>query len=292
MINVLLYSSPHIPTPDPRNSFSRDKRDLGPRSPFIIHILVAKELNKQLLLPLDSRGEETPKHSRVRHEADNIAHDELRAESPPEEAKVRGVAQVRVHAGGDERVLPRAVLLDDVVEGRARLHHRDRAHDLAHDHHCQPRRRDKQPAVQRRPRAARPGDAHHQALERGGGVGDRVRGPVGRQQERLDVGVARVVRGRGPELEEVERRQRGEEEGQPPQRARRPRQRCQGQQHGEAERDPEAEGPHGDASQRLGLPGLVGPVRVEVVGLSLRYGTEEREDVNICVSWRDRGRGE
>ena len=47
-----------------------------------------------------------------------------------------------------------------------------------------------------------------------------VAGPVGRQQEGLDIGGAGVVGSCGPELEEVKGREGGEEEGQTPERAR------------------------------------------------------------------------
>ena len=58
-----------------------------------------------------------------------------------------------------------------------------------------------------------------QTLGETDGVSDVVGRAVGRQQEGRDGGEARVVPGRRPELEEVEEREGGDEEGHAPERS-------------------------------------------------------------------------
>lgn len=47
-------------------------------------------------------------------------------------------------------------------------------------------------------------------------MGDRIGGPISREEEGRNLSLARVIRRGRPELEEVERGERREEEGQTP----------------------------------------------------------------------------
>lgn len=230
------------------------------------------------------RRKEAPQHSGVPHKAHHVAHGQLRAQPPPKETKVARVAQLAVDARRDQDVLPLLGLLDDVVEGRAGLHHGRAADDLAHHDQAQPGQREERGRRhQRGPGAAGEQAVGDQALDGGGGVGDGVGGPVGRQEERGDVGLAGVVRGGGPELQEVEGGQRGEEEGEAPERGGRPDEEDEGAGDADGEGDAQAKGAEGDAGQGFGLAWEVRPVgAVGFVGGG-RGGAEGGEDgVSNC----------
>lgn len=126
------------------------------------------------------------------------------------------MAQVGVQAGGDELVLGGFRVLHDVVEVGAGADHGDGAQGLAEGHEeeaC-----DEQDGGEAGREEGVVGEQRfgEQALEEGGGVADDVGGAILGEQEGGDLGGARVVPGGGPELEVVEQRQRGEEEGRAP----------------------------------------------------------------------------
>lgn len=112
-------------------------------------------------------------------------------------------------------------LLHGVVKRAARLRHRHAPHHLpAHDdqHARQRQHRDRKapdPHPQREPWKRR---VREQTLRGGERVCGGVRKPVGGEQEVGRGGLAGVVARLGPELEEVEGREGGEEEGEAPER--------------------------------------------------------------------------
>lgn len=167
----------------------------------------------------DSPREEPPHHHRVGKRAEDIPQNELRAEAPPEEAKVRGVPEQRVDAVRDEEVGRLLALLDDVVEGLAALDHCRRPHELADPDHYEAEGDDQGGGVPEeggRPGPIREEEARDETLERSASVRDGIRRPVCRQEEGIDVGGGGVEPRRAPELEEVERREGREEEGEAP----------------------------------------------------------------------------
>lgn len=107
---------------------------------------------------------------------------------------------------------------------------------------------------------------------------DRVGGPVGRQQERRHLGLARVVRGSRPELEKVERGERSQEEWQPPQWAASGKQQCGRRNAAGGERNAQTKSSQRDARQRLGLARQVESVRGQGLGALLGVWTENREE--------------
>ncbi|KAJ1305061.1 hypothetical protein OPQ81_000101 [Rhizoctonia solani] len=115
-------------------------------------------------------------------------------------------------------VLAALSVLDDVVEAGAGLDHGGGAHGLPDEDAGQAGEQADGAERAGRPVAVGKEEAGDEALGRGGGVGDGVGGPVGGQQEGGDVGLAGVVGGRGPELEEGGRRR-----GRPGRRGRRQR---------------------------------------------------------------------
>ncbi len=108
-----------------------DKRNPNRSPPPILYVLVAKKLNQQLLLSRYPARKEHPQHRRIREKAKAVPAHQLRADPPPEEAEVAGVAEERVNARGDEDVGLRFGVADDMAEVRAGGQHRHRANGLA-----------------------------------------------------------------------------------------------------------------------------------------------------------------
>ena len=84
-------------------------------------------------------------------------------------------------------------------------------------------------------------------------MGDAVGRPVGGQEEGLDVGLGRVVGCRRPELEEVEGREGGEEEGDAPERGLGEEEDGERGEEPRCEGEAEAEGTDGYAREGLWL---------------------------------------
>ncbi len=106
-----------------------------------------------------------------------------------------------------------------MIEITPRLRHRHRPRGLAHDDHGQSQRYERRLAA----RESEPGhvgeeQVGEQALEHGGRVRDVVGAPVLTEQEGGDGGEAGVVGCCRPVFEEVEERERAEEEGNAPER--------------------------------------------------------------------------
>lgn len=196
----------------------RYERNPRPDPLPIIHIILPEEAYQQLLLALDPPIEEGPQHGRIPAETHDIAHNDLRAQSPPEEAEIARMPEGGIHPARDQHMFPAPLLLHDVVEALPGLDHGGGADRLAHGRGHQTQQQEHGARVQGRPGAAREQGVGQQALGEGDGVGDGVGRPVGGQEEGLDVGLRGVVGGRGPELEEVEGREGGEEEGNAPER--------------------------------------------------------------------------
>lgn len=130
----------------------------------------------------DPPRKEPPQHDRISGKAKGIPEDELRAQSPPEEAKVRWVAQVSVQPGRDELVLICLPVLDYVVEVRAGLHHGDRSNDLADQDHSEAGGDEHGGAGRRDPAAVGEETVGDETFEKGRGVGNLVGRAVLRQQ--------------------------------------------------------------------------------------------------------------
>ena len=79
----------------------------------------------------DPRVEKLPQNDRVPDAAHHVSQHELRAQAPPEEAKVAGVSERSVDAVRDEGVALGSASLNLVVERDARVHHGRRADGLA-----------------------------------------------------------------------------------------------------------------------------------------------------------------
>lgn len=84
--------------------------------------------------------EKVPQHKRIARKTDHITQHQLRAEAPPEEAKVARMAQDGVDPVLDERVAVLALDLHRVVEVTACLDHSEGAGYLADGHEGQAQR--------------------------------------------------------------------------------------------------------------------------------------------------------
>ena len=120
-------------------------------------------------------------------------------------------------------------------------------------------------------------------------MGEGVGGPVGGQEEGLDVGLRGVVGGRGPELEEVEGREGGEEEGEAPERGGGGEEDEEGGYDARGEGGAEAEGADGYAGEGLGLVRGVGGRRERGVGGGGRGAPAG--DMEVSWIYDDEGRG-
>lgn len=124
--------------------------------------------------------------------------------------------QIAVDARGDQLMRRRLGTLDNMIKIGPRGNHGAGADGLAQDHEAQAEEQQGAVPDGREPLAVREEVVRQAALDDGGGVGDVIGGAVLRQQERGDLGGARVVAGGGPELEEVEEREDADEEGHAP----------------------------------------------------------------------------
>ena len=233
---------------------SLDKGNHGRHLFLVVDVVIAEEADEVGLFVLDAGGKELPEDGGVADEAERIAEHELGAEPPPEEAEVGRVAERAVDARRHQAVAVPLAVLHNVVERRARLHHGRATHKLSPSHEHQAQKHDCVRHVHRQsPVPPRERQLRDQALEQRRRVRDRVRRPVGREQERADFCLRRVVLGGGPELEEVESREGADKEGQAPERARGQREDEAHSDDGQGESATEAEGPQRDALERLGL---------------------------------------
>jgi hypothetical protein len=138
-------------------------------------------LQRGRLLTLDPVVEESPQRDDKGHQADLVAHHDLRADSPPEERHVRRVSGQGVDACADELV---ALLLDSlrrVVEVRAGRRHGCAAHQLSEDDQCQANGDSGE--VDETGLIRRKEHVRDNNLEQSGTVGHIVRPAVAEQQE-------------------------------------------------------------------------------------------------------------
>lgn len=127
--------------------------------------------------------------------------------------------QPSVDASRHEEMRLRPSGLNFMVEAGSGMQHRYGTNSLA-DRDQQKAGDKKQAAgIEWRPVAVGKKDGHNDALYEGGRVGDCVSRPVRRQEEAVDGGHGGVPLGRGPEFEEMERRQGQEEEWDAPEGA-------------------------------------------------------------------------
>lgn len=188
--------------------------------------------------------------------------DELRAQPPPEEAKVAGMAQHTVDASGHESVALLALDLHRVVEVTACLRHGERADALADDHQHQP---DDERQLRGR-YGGRPlrvslweEEVRQETFGDGGAMSHVVRPPVRAEQEGRHGRMSRVVPRRDEVFEEMEQAERSEEEGHAPKRDREDE---QDDRDGRADpqNDAKQERPDRDPGQRFLPSGVVGGV--------------------------------
>ncbi|KHN99672.1 uncharacterized protein MAM_02525 [Metarhizium album ARSEF 1941] len=240
-------------TQKPLNQGLSNKRNHRPNPPSIPYVIVPKKLDQPSLLDRHPATEKLPQDVSISHETKHVPQDQLRAQPPEEEAKVTRMPPQPVHARGDERMRIRLPRLHRVVEALARGQHGHAPHHLpSHDHH-QAREHQGRAQPRRGPVPARKHGVGQHAFHTGYRVGDGVRGPICREQEGVDRGLGGVGRGGGPELEEVERGQGAEEEGDAPERrGRQGQDECRGQQ-AEGRGEAEGEGAQGHAGEGRGL---------------------------------------
>ena len=84
---------------------------------------------------MDSSAEEVPKEREERQQADLVTHQQLGADCPIEECKVRRVSRIRVDARGDKLVAVLFHPLRRVVEVGSSSCHGECSTALAKDHH-------------------------------------------------------------------------------------------------------------------------------------------------------------
>lgn len=150
-----------------------------------------------------------------------------------------------------DELMPRVLLhLHRMIEVTPRLRHRHRPRALAHDDHRHSQRDENRlPPREPEPGRVREKEVGQQTFEDGGRVRDVVCPPVLAQQEGGDGGVPRVVGCCRPVLEEVEQRERAEEEGEAPERGGAGQEEVQGEERRCAEGEAQEEGAQGDAGE-------------------------------------------
>lgn len=127
------------------------KWNLGANLLPVVEILAPKELDQKYLLMPNPRREEAPQHRSVAHETHHVAHDQLRTQPPPKEAKVAWMPQAAIDSGRHQNVLLLLRLLHNMVEARPCLDHRHRPHDLPDHHQRKPKQHGQHTEVKRRP---------------------------------------------------------------------------------------------------------------------------------------------
>lgn len=197
-IPKISQSSPHLPTP-----LAATAKDSGERK------------NGRTL---DPPSEKPPQHHRIPDQTDRVPQHHLRAQPPPEEAKVARMSQVPVHAPRDEHVSRLLLLLDEVVEVRARVQHRRRPDHLPRRHHhgAEDQPRGVETLWEQCIRVGREEAVVEEGFEEGGAVGDVVGFAVAGEEEGRDGCGGRVREGGGVVFEVVEEGEEGEEEGEAP----------------------------------------------------------------------------
>lgn len=171
--------------------------------------------------------------------------------------------QVRIYASRHEpmrRLLPPLYV---VVEVRPRSDHGRGADGLTSDHSEQARGQEYITQKRRQPAPMREEEIGEYALEEGGRVGDIVRGAVLGEEERGDLGGARVVVRGSPELKEVKEAEDTEEERCAPESGRLCEDGIHGEVQGEDEDTAEKERSCSYSRERLGMAGEV----LRVVGV-------------------------
>lgn len=109
---------------------SRNQRNLGSHALLILNIVIAKKSHKKLFFMSDAGIEKPPKGDCKAKETHDVTHNKLRAESPPEIAKIAGVPERTVYTGSDELVAVSLVVLNGVVKIGAALNHSGGADSL------------------------------------------------------------------------------------------------------------------------------------------------------------------
>lgn len=113
-------------------------------------------------------------------------------------------------------MLTRLLMLHHVIEVRPRLLHRHRADRLSHHHHQQSHPQQHLSRGGGYPMPSWKEQIGEETLHHRGRMRDLVRRPVLAEQKAGHRGGTRVVRCGGPELEEVEGGEGGDEEGEAP----------------------------------------------------------------------------
>lgn len=260
---------------------STHKRNQGANPAPVPQVLVPKKLHQLVLLDADATAEEPPQDKSVGQKAEGVAEDELRAEAPVEEAKVAGVSDEGVDAGGDEGVGGCFPGLDGVVEAGSGVEHGGGADDLAGEDHGEAEEEGEK--VEGCGGGGEEG-VPDEAFETAHCVGDGVGGPVGREEEGGDGGLGGVSRGRGPVLEEVEEGEGGDEEGDAPEGRAGEEEGEEGGQEGGGEDGAEDEGAEGYAGEGHGLVGIDGLEALGGAGGDVLLGGGDGVSV-VKVEW-------
>lgn len=110
------------------NTTSRDyKRYAGADACAVGAVVVAEELAQGGLLDADAvRKEARERHDKY-EEGQGVAQQDLRADGPPEKARVRWVPRERIHAGRDEHMIVCFCVRECMRKVCGRMHHRERA---------------------------------------------------------------------------------------------------------------------------------------------------------------------
>lgn len=165
----------------------------------------------------DSSEKEPPEHQDVNKEAENVAKHQLRADGPPEEAKIAGVPEPSVDAMRNELVSLTLLFLNVVVEVCGCCDHGDSPSNLTD--YDQAKAKELHPFVCDVRLPLRKEGRCQDGLDHGGRVGQVVGHAVREQQECRYGCIRQIVACVRPELQEVKERKRSEEEAGPPQPA-------------------------------------------------------------------------
>ena len=99
----------------------------------VLHILVAKEADQELLFPFDALTEELPQHQHICNQADLIPDQELRPNSPVEEAKVARMSEDLIEPMRDELMSLLMLSCHNMIETWSSLRHSEAPHALSND---------------------------------------------------------------------------------------------------------------------------------------------------------------
>lgn len=163
-----------------------------------------------------SSTEEAPEHDNIDPEAEDIAEHDLRANRPPEEPEIARMPEETVYPIRNQLMRLLLLMLNLMVEIRARLCNRHTPHRLSYNRQPQPKPQHQRLRQYRWGEIRLPFgkvEACDCGFEEGGGVGGHVGPAVVEEEESGYGGVGEVEAGVGPELEEMEEGEAGEEEG-------------------------------------------------------------------------------